>query len=76
MSTWSHFILFKVFDPKLNKLATTSNSHIYFDGELEKMLVDHPDKVLKAKPTLFSSGNEDLNLFVKENKPELLKDKE
>lgn len=76
VSTWGHFILCKVFDPKLNKLAATSNSHIYFDGELEKMLVDNPQKVLKAKPTLFSSGNADLNLFVKENRPELLKDKE
>jgi len=76
VSTWSHFILFEVFDTKLNKRAATSNSHIYFDGELEKMLVDNPQKVLKAKPALFSSGNQDLNLFVKENKPELLKDKE
>jgi hypothetical protein len=76
ISTWSHFILFKVFDKQLNKLSATSNSHIYFDGELEKLLVDNPQKVLKAKPTLFSSGNQDLNLFVKENKPELLKDKE
>ena len=76
VSTWGHFILFEVFDKQLNKLAATSNSHIYFDGELEKMLVDNPEKVLKAKPALFSSGNEDLNLFVKEKKPELLKDKE
>ena len=76
VSTWSHFILVEVFDTQLNKRAATSNSHIYFDGELEKMLVDNPKKVLKAKPALFSSGNEDLNHFVKEKKPELLQGKE
>lgn len=76
ISTWSHFILFKVFDKQLNKLSATSNSHIYFDGELEKLLVDNPKKVLKAQPALFFSGNEDLNQFIKEKKPELLKGNE
>ena len=76
VSTWSHFILLKVFDNKLNKRAATSNSHIYFDGELEKMLVDNPKKVLKTKPDLLSSGNKDLNHFIKEKKPELLKENE
>ena len=76
VSTWSHFILFKIFDKQLNKLAATSNSHIYFDGELEKLLVDNPKKVFKAQPALFAIGNEDLNQFIKENKPELLNNRE
>ncbi len=76
VSTWCHFTLFMVFDNKLNKRAATSNTHIYFDGELERMLIDNPKKVLKAKPALFSSGNKDLNHFIKEKAPELLKGKE
>jgi tetratricopeptide (TPR) repeat protein len=75
ISTWSHYIINKVYDERLNKRAVITKSHIYFDGELEKLLPSNPQKVLKANPNLLKSNNKDLEIFIKENKPQLLNGK-
>lgn len=71
LSTWSHYLIGKVFDDKLNKLAVMTKSHLYFDGELEDLLTQNPQKILKANPDLLKSGNKDLEIFLKQNKPQL-----
>jgi tetratricopeptide (TPR) repeat protein len=75
ISTWSHYIINKIYDEKFNKRATITRSHIYFDGELEKLLPGNPKKVFKANPDLLKSNNKDLEIFIKENKPQLLNGK-
>jgi len=72
VSTWSHFILLNAFDKKFEKRLVTTNTHFFLKGELEDMLVDNPGKVLKANPSLLSSGNDDLEEFIRDKNIELL----
>ncbi len=72
ISTWSHYFVNRIYDEKLNKRVVITKSHIYFDGELEELLIDNPQKILKANPNLLKSNNKDLDIFVKKNKPQLL----
>ena len=76
VSTWGHYILYRVYDDKMLKQAVMTRAHIYFDGELETMLMENPEKVMRANPQLFKSNNSDLDIFVRENKPALLQDEE
>jgi hypothetical protein len=42
---------------------------IIYNGELEKLLVENPAKVLKANPGFMNEDNMDLRAFLKDNFP-------
>lgn len=72
LSTWSHYIINRVYDEKLSALVPVTKSHIYFDGEMENLLKSNPEKVFKANPNLLKCNNKTLEAFIKMNNPQLL----
>jgi hypothetical protein len=67
---WTHFIILTSYDRILDPVAYIVQKRVWFSGELEKMLITDPQKVLRANPVVLKSGNQDLEEFLRVNYPE------
>ena len=67
---WTHFALRNIYSEFLETDGTFAGARFLFPGELEELLVESPEKVLKANPDLLNSDNTDLKLFLKEKYPD------
>jgi hypothetical protein len=68
-SLWTHFIITAGFDRYLQPAITATDSRVIFSGEPEKLLLENPARALHSCPGLLKSGNEDLELFIKQHYP-------
>ncbi len=70
LAVWSWFFLTSVFDPALESRAALTPARVIFRGELEKIILENPHKVLRANPNLLKTKNVDLPIFIKTHFPE------
>ncbi len=64
---WSYYYWNFGYDTFMEKKMIKNGSHIYFMGEIEKKLLNDPEKLLKRNPNYKSVENSDLKIFMKEN---------
>ncbi len=63
---WTHLIIHFAFDQRFEGEAHRIGAHLYFDGELELLLKENPEKVMKANPRFLKNENQELKEFIKD----------
>jgi hypothetical protein len=69
-TAWSHFVVATAFDAAMSPSAIFNRGRLYYNGELEELLLENPRKVLRANPELMDADNVDLRIFVDEHFPD------
>jgi hypothetical protein len=75
LSLWTHFFLTTALAPLLTPKVAVTGSRIIYKGELRKMLLDTPEKVLRANPNVFNTRNSDIGKFMKKHYPDGIPEK-
>ncbi|MBF0429705.1 MAG: hypothetical protein HQK83_00385 [Fibrobacteria bacterium] len=66
---WGHLFIVYGYDEAMMPQHYFRTMRIYFDGELEKVLTENPQKAINANPGILNSDNIDLNMFLKNHFP-------
>jgi tetratricopeptide (TPR) repeat protein len=70
LALWSHFGLRNIYNDFLETEGAFAGKRFLFPGELEFLLMESPEKVLKANPKLLKHENQDLKVFIKQQFPD------
>jgi hypothetical protein len=69
VAVWAHFVAVTAFDKGGNSRVFVTGTRIVYRGEPEKLLLDNPQKALRANPGILQSDNPDLKEFMEDHYP-------
>ncbi len=61
---WSNYALVNLYDKEMVPQGVYGGFHLFFKGEIEKVMIDKPEKLFKSNPDFRKYGNSDLEKFL------------